>query len=96
VNDDALFPHREVHVFYDFGTPDDQEWLVEELISHKWDRNTLSFQVLWNMGNTTWEAYEKCKDLQALNDYLRLCGVNAPAHLPCQPDTTRPGGPHAN
>ena len=95
-NDDALFPHREAHAFYDFGTPDDQEWLVEELISHKWDGNTLSFQVLWNMGDMTWEAYEECKDLQALDDYLRLCGVNAPPDLPRQPDATRPGGPRAN
>ena len=69
-NDDVLFPHREAHMFYDFGTPDDQEWLVEEILSHQWDKNHLLFQILWNLGNTTWEPYTACKDLQALDDYL--------------------------
>jgi hypothetical protein len=34
-NNNALFPHQEVHMFYDFGAPDDQEWLVEEILAHK-------------------------------------------------------------
>jgi Integrase zinc binding domain len=38
-NDDALFPHREAHPFYDFGTPNDQEWLVDAILAHNWDRN---------------------------------------------------------
>jgi hypothetical protein len=45
VNDDALFPYQEVHMLYDFGIPDDQEWLVDEIIAHKWDKNKLMFQV---------------------------------------------------
>jgi hypothetical protein len=95
-NDDALFPHREAQAFYDFGTPDDQEWLVEELVSHKWDRNKLLFQVLWNMGDTTWESHEECKDLQALDDYLQLCGVDTPADLPRRPDAAQEGASRAN
>jgi hypothetical protein len=81
-NDDALFPHREAHKFYDFGTPDDQEWLVEEILAHAWDKDQLSFQVHWNLGDTTWEPYEACKDLQALDDYLQLFGVVDPYGLP--------------
>jgi hypothetical protein len=81
-NDDVLFPHREPHRFYDFGTPDDQEWLVEEILAHQWDRDRLSFQVLWNLGDTTWEPYSSCKDLRALDDYLRLLGVEEPSELP--------------
>jgi hypothetical protein len=69
-------------MYYDFGAPDDQEWLVEELLAHKWDKNRLSFHVHWNMGDTTWEPYEACKDLKALDDYLRLLGVDDPADLP--------------
>jgi len=38
-NDDMLFPHWEAHMFYDFGTPDDQEWLMDEILAHKWDRS---------------------------------------------------------
>jgi hypothetical protein len=81
-NDDALFPHREALPHYDFGTPDDQEWLVEGILAHKWDKDQLSFHVQWNLGDTTWEPYTTCKDLQALDDYLRLLGVDDPFHLP--------------
>ena len=87
-NDDALFPHREAHMFYDFGTPDDQEWLVEEILAHKWDKRELSFQVHWNMGDTTWETLDTCKDLQALDAYLQLIGVEDPSDLPRR-DTSR-------
>jgi len=83
-NDDALFPHWEAHMFYDYGTPDDQEWLVNEIVAHKWDTGRLSFQVHWNMGDTTWEPHEACKDLQALDDYLGLIGVQDPHDLPCK------------
>src|SRR4029077_9744359 len=31
-NDDMLFPHQEAHMFYNFGAPDDQEWLVDKII----------------------------------------------------------------
>ena len=77
-----LFPHWEAHKFYDFGTPNDQEWLVKEILAHAWNKNQLSFQVYWNLGNTTWKPYEACKDLQALNDYLQLFGVVDPYSLP--------------
>ena len=86
-NDDALFLHREAHVFYDFGNPDDQEWLVEEILAHKWDRNTLAFQVHWNLGDTTWESLETCNDLQALQEYLQLIGVAEPRLLPRKSNT---------
>jgi hypothetical protein len=45
VNDDALFPHRETLTYYNFGLPDDQEWLADEILSQKWDKNSISFQV---------------------------------------------------
>ena len=81
-NDDALFPHREAHAFYDFGTPDDREQLVDELIAHKWDGDDLMFQLRWNDGDTTWESHETCKDLQVLDEYLDLIGVEKPYDLP--------------
>jgi hypothetical protein len=69
-------------MFYDFGAPDDQEWLVNEILAHKWDRSCLSFHIQWNMGDTTWEPYEACKNLQALDNYLWLLGVEEPSNLP--------------
>lgn len=90
-NDDALFPHREAIPSYDFGTPDDQEWLVEEIIGHQWHNNRLKFQVRWNLGDTTWESHRTCNDLQALDDYLHLMGVEQPTDLP-RKDTPRTSG----
>ena len=81
-NDNMLFPHREANMFYDFRTLDDQEWLVEEILAHKWDKKKLAFQVHWNMGDTTWETLHICKDLQALDAYLQLIGVEDPLDLP--------------
>jgi hypothetical protein len=81
-NDDALFPHREGHAYYDFGTPDDQEWLVDSILAHQWDKGNLLFQIRWNLGDTTWEPLKTCKDLQALDEYLSLQGVKHPLELP--------------
>lgn len=69
-------------MFYDFSTSDDQEWLVNKILGHKWDKNHLSFHIQWNMGDTTWEPYEACKNLQALDDYLWLLSVKKPSNLP--------------
>jgi len=35
------------------------------------------FLVLWNLGDTTWEPYSKCKDLEALDRYLELLGIDS-------------------
>ena len=52
---------------------DDHGWFVEEIIAHKWegDKN-LSLQVRWTLGDITWEPYNICKDLEALDRYLEL------------------------
>jgi hypothetical protein len=81
-NDDALFPHREILTYYDFGLPDDQEWLVDEILSYKWDKSSILFQVRWNLGDTIWEPFKTCKDPQALTHYLQLIGVKDPYQLP--------------
>jgi hypothetical protein len=69
-------------MFYNFRTPNNQEWLIKEILAHKWDKKKLSFQVHWNMGDTTWETFDICKDLQALDTYLQLIGVEDPSNLP--------------
>lgn len=70
---------------------------MDEIVSHKWDRDKLSFQVQWNLGDMTWESYEDCKELQALDDYLQLLGVSTLADLPRRPEATRrdPSGSNA-
>ena len=41
-NNDVLFPKRDTKAYYDFGNNEDQEWLVEEIIAHKWTK------MIWN------------------------------------------------
>jgi hypothetical protein len=66
-NDDMLFPNRASVDVYDFSTPDDAKWIVDELDSHRWNGKGLEFQVRWNTGETTWEPLESCKELAALD-----------------------------
>ncbi|KAJ3480531.1 hypothetical protein NLI96_g8282 [Meripilus lineatus] len=81
-NDEALFPNRDPMVYYDFGTPDEAEWLVDGIIGHQWKGNKPWFQVQWNLGDTTWEPLETCDELEALDRYLELMGVGDPKQLP--------------
>ncbi|GLB44699.1 putative retrotransposable element tf2 155 kda protein type 1-like [Lyophyllum shimeji] len=79
---DLMFPNRSRPEPYDFGAEDDQEWFVEELMGHRWTQNdTLEFEVRWSLGDTTWEPYDNCKDLAALDRYLELQGVKRPRQL---------------
>ena len=71
-NNDILFPKRDMKVYYDFGNDEDQEWLVEEILAHKWTNNDLELQVKWMVGDVTWEPLISCKDLEALDAYLEL------------------------
>ncbi|KDQ30050.1 hypothetical protein PLEOSDRAFT_1030735, partial [Pleurotus ostreatus PC15] len=52
-NDDALFPNRRLADPYDWGVPDDAEWVVDEVIGHEWNGNRIRFHIKWNMGDTT-------------------------------------------
>ena len=81
-NDSVLFPYRESLAPYDLGKPEDVEWLVDEIINHRWDRGKLDFLVKWSLGDTTWEPYSECKDLEALDRYLELRGVQSWRALP--------------
>ena len=67
---------------YDFGEPSDVEWLVDEITGHHWDGRKLLFHIKWNLGDTTTEPYNSCKDLTALDRYLELQGVSDWRKLP--------------
>jgi hypothetical protein len=78
-----MFPNRVHPEPYDFGTADEQEWFVDELISHRWiNGNQIEFEVRWSLGDTTWEPHNVCKWLEALDRYLELHGARCPANLP--------------
>ena len=74
-NNNKVFPKSEVQAYYDFGDAKDEEWLVDEILAHQWNKNSISFLVQWNLGDTTWEPYSECKDLAALDRYPELPGI---------------------
>jgi len=66
-NNDMMFPNRAQPEPYDFGAPDNQEWFIDKILSHRWTRNgQLELEVWWSLGDTTWEGLENCKHLEAL------------------------------
>jgi hypothetical protein len=74
-NDDRAFPKRDAQIYYDFGDAEDNEWLVDAILTHRWVGNKVEFLVQWNLGDTTWESYMECKELEALDRYLELQGI---------------------
>jgi hypothetical protein len=75
-NDESVFPSREAKHFYDFGMPDDDEWLVDEIIGHRFVDKSIEFNVRWTAGDHTWEPYLIVRDLEALDHYFSLMGVS--------------------
>ena len=50
-NNDERFPHHDMALCYDFGTTDEPEWFIDEILAHCWvDRVHLEFQVHWTLG----------------------------------------------
>jgi hypothetical protein len=74
-NDDTLFPGRESKRFYNFGMPDDDEWLIDEIMGHRFVGKSIEFNVQWTAGDHTWEPYAHVRDLEALDHYYALMGV---------------------
>ncbi|KAI6017275.1 hypothetical protein PISMIDRAFT_101004, partial [Pisolithus microcarpus 441] len=81
-NDNAMFPRHDAHVFYSEANT------TTHITKAKWDSHTpwcytgLKFLVKWSLGDSTWEPYLHCKDLEALDRYLELHGVEDPHQLP--------------
>jgi hypothetical protein len=67
---------------YDFGTPSDAEWYVDEITGHRWQGQNIQFQVKWNRGDSTWEPLHNCNDLAALDNYLTLMNIKEWQNLP--------------
>jgi len=82
VSRDSLFSNRIHPKPYDFGASDEHKWFIDELLGHHWKRRNLEFEVRWSLGDTTWELFENCEELEALDRYLEIQGVNHPAELP--------------
>jgi hypothetical protein len=80
---DAMFPEQVQPNSYDFRALNNQEWFIDEIIGHPWkDPRKLEFQVQWSQGDTTWKPENHCSDLEALDCYLELRGIQRPTQLP--------------
>ena len=90
-NDNKVFPKWEVRTYYDFSDTEDDEWLVDDIIAHRWEGKTVSFLVQWNLGDMTWESYPTCKELEALDRYLELLGIEDWRTLPRRNSTVDDG-----
>ncbi|KII94478.1 hypothetical protein PLICRDRAFT_69528, partial [Plicaturopsis crispa FD-325 SS-3] len=89
-NDDLLFPGRESKQFYDFGVPDDDEWIVDAIVGHNWiSANKIEFHIRWGFGDHSWESLHTCRKLSSLDDYLTLMGADVWRNLPRAPKTAR-------
>ena len=63
--------------------------MVDELVTHRWKGAQIEFLVKWNLGDTTWEPYAHCKELEALDRYLELQGAASVRQLPQWTNTMR-------
>ncbi|VDC01447.1 unnamed protein product [Peniophora sp. CBMAI 1063] len=81
-NNDNLFPSRDSKFFYDFGTPHEDEWLIDEITAHHWNKNTVKFNVRWNLGETMREPLSCVNKVEAYVAYLELLGVQSWCGLP--------------
>ena len=80
-NDDGLFPKRDAQAFYDMDSPDDAEWLVDEIIAHGWMGNKVKFFVKWNLGDSTSHT-RTVRIWRVLDDHLELHGAQSVQRLP--------------
>jgi hypothetical protein len=55
LNDDKCFPNQEATFFYDFGNNPEREWLINLIVDYKFTNNSIQFNILWDMGETTCE-----------------------------------------
>ena len=85
-NDDALFPKQDMQAFYDVGNEEEVEWVIDGVLAHRWAGTKVKFLVRWNLGDSTWELYAHCKDLKALDRYLKIQGVESVRRLPHRKD----------
>jgi hypothetical protein len=71
-NNQNLFPKHDANYYYNYGALDNNKWVIEEIIGHRWNGRAIEFNVRWSLGDTTWEPLEHCDKLQALDEYLIL------------------------
>ena len=67
---------------YDVGEPPQDEIGVRSISAHRWIGRTIEFEVNWDDGDVTWEPYQTCRNLRALDEYCILQNVRDWKDLP--------------
>ena len=80
-NDDRLFPGR-MDTQLGVSPEADDEWAVDLIRTHAGSGEDSMFEILWKSGDITWMPYFQIKQLQALDTYLELLGIDEIAKLP--------------
>lgn len=80
-NDDRLFPGR---LASQIGGLEDSEgeWAVDRILDHVGKKKDSIFQMRWKSGDITWMPYYDVVNLEALESYYELLGVEGIASLP--------------
>jgi hypothetical protein len=81
-NDSKLFPLRRTQTAYDFGEPDEAEYVIEEIVDHRWNGNDIEFLIRFREVGEKWEPLENAIELVELTTYLALHGVEDWKDLP--------------
>ena len=61
-----------------------QQYLVHSIRNHRWIGRRVEFLVRWQLGDSTWETYQECKTLSALDEYLERTKIAHWRELPQQ------------
>ncbi|KAG6913399.1 hypothetical protein DXG01_007104 [Tephrocybe rancida] len=77
-NDDWLFPGR---LDSQIVGIDDGEWAADRIVAHRGRTTSAMFEVLWKAGNKTWMSYEQVNELNLLEPYLELVGIETISEL---------------
>jgi hypothetical protein len=80
-SDDRLFPGRQ-ETQLGYGPEVEEEWAVEEILSHHGTRGDILFEVKWKTGDITWLPSHEIGHLQILKYYLDAQGVEHINQLP--------------
>ena len=80
-NDNRLFPGCMNTQLSDTLKLDD-EWTVEQILSHAGAGANSSFEIKWRSGDVTWLPYYQITHLNVLTEYFYLLGISKGSNLP--------------
>ena len=80
-NDDQLFPGWQENQLR-LGPEVEEEWAVEEVLSHHGSKGDIIFELKWKSGDITWLPSHDIAHLQVLKNYLDAQGMDQINQLP--------------